>query len=495
MLDNPFKADCLFDLSSREYPGSSVQNRMGSRFKIVRDKFSDLAGKNLRNLKPIPPGRELSKAILKKGKVFMENENQEKPKVDVDRLMERVRSRIEEKQQNRSYSSEDLEAIERITLQIESQDSDSQEGDIQYRLSQINYLCDTRRPPEFFSHRKVLGPLVTGFKKVIRKLTEPYIQMVLKNQVEFNVELVRLLNQMALDFRFRWSALEKQLAGLEIKSEQMTRSLESIPQELKAQKNIFEDVLTRIEEIRDPSARESLPIDQLKKRIREPEYVQFEDRHRGSEEAIQWKQKNYLPYFQDRGPVLDIGCGRGEFLGLLKEAGIQASGVDTNQEMVRHCRAKGLETSSADGLVYLKGLPDQTLGGIFLSQVIEHLEPEVLRELVRVSFSKLRPEGILVAETINPQCLSTLSGAFYLDLSHKNPIHPEAARYLWESLGFRKVELLYLSPFPEEMKLKEMVRRDDDSYEDEMARILNENVRGLNALLYGFQDYAVLGYK
>ena len=148
-----------------------------------------------------------------------------------------------------------------------------------------------------------------------------------------------------------------------------------------------------------------------------------------------------------------------------------------------------------DGLAYLKGLSDQSLGGIFLSQVIEHLDPEALRELVRVSFAKLRPGGILLAETINPQCLSTFSGAFYLDLSHKNPIHPEAARYLLESLGFRQVELLYVSPFPEEMKLKEMVRREDDSYEDELGRILNENVRSLNALLYGFQDYAVLGYK
>ena len=425
----------------------------------------------------------------------MEQEKQEKPKVDVDRIMERVRSRIEEKKHQGNYSSEESEKIERMTLQIQSEDSDSQEGDIQYRLSQINYLCDTARPPEISSHRKVLGSLVTGFKKVIRKLTEPYIQMVLKNQVEFNVELVRLLNQMALDFRFRWSAMEKQLAGLEIKGEQMTRSLEAIPQELKAQKNVFEDVLNRIKEVPAPSIEGSLLIGQLKERVREPEYMRFEDRHRGSEEAIKWKQKNYLPYFKDRGPVLDIGCGRGEFLGLLKEAGIQASGVDTNQEFILHCRAKGLEASSGDGLVYLKSLPDLSLGGIFLSQVIEHLDPELLRELVRVGFAKLRTGGILLAETINPQCLSTFSGAFYLDLSHKNPIHPEAARYLWESYGFRQAEILYVSPFPEEMKLKEMVRREDDSYEDEMARILNENVRSLNALLYGFQDYAVLGYK
>ena len=425
----------------------------------------------------------------------MENNNQGEFKVDVNLLMERIRSRIEEKKRDGSYSPEELEKIERTTLQIQSEDSDSQEGDIQYRLSQVNYLCDSGRPPEISSHRKVLGPLVNGFKKMILKLTGPYIQMVLKNQVKFNVELVRLLNQMALDFHFRWSAMEKQLAILEKRDQEMNRSLETIPQELRSQKNVFEEILTRIKEIKDSSVEGSPPPEDLLNRVREPEYVTFENRHRGSEEAIKWKQKNYLPYFQDRKPILDIGCGRGEFLELLKEAGIPASGVDTNLEMVKHCRSKGLEASPGDGLTYLKGLSDQSLGGIFLAQVIEHLDPETLRELVRVSFAKLRPGGILLAETINPQCLSTFSSAFYLDLSHKNPIHPEAARYLWESLGFRQVELLYVSPFPEEMKLKEMIRREDDSYEDELGRILNENVRSLNALLFGFQDYAVLGIK
>ena len=136
-----------------------------------------------------------------------------------------------------------------------------------------------------------------------------------------------------------------------------------------------------------------------------------------------------------------------------------------------------------------------SLGGIFLSQVIEHLDPEILRDLVRTAFLKLAPGGALLAETINPQCLTTFSGAFYLDLSHHNPIHPEAARFLWESLGFRQVEILYVSPYPQEMRLEEMVRRDDETYEDEIARVLNENIQRLNALLYGYQDYAVVGYK
>jgi O-antigen chain-terminating methyltransferase len=229
--------------------------------------------------------------------------------------------------------------------------------------------------------------------------------------------------------------------------------------------------------------------------MRDPEYVRFEEAHRGDEEEIKWKQRQYLPYFKGKGKVLDLGCGRGEFLELLKEAGVPASGVELNRDMVAHGLGKGLDVVQGDGLVFLREVADNSLGGIFLAQVIEHLDPETLRDLVRLSFAKLAPGGVLLAETINPQCLTTFSGAFYLDLSHRNPIHPEAARFLWESLGFREVAVLYVSPYPEEMKLKEMIRREDDSYEDELARVLNEDVRRLNALLYGSQDYAVLGYK
>ncbi|MGC1402671.1 MAG: class I SAM-dependent methyltransferase [Thermodesulfobacteriota bacterium] len=425
----------------------------------------------------------------------MEPEDKVGASIDVSRIMEQIRSRIDEKKKTGHYSPEELQEMDRMTLQIQSENGEPQEGDIQYHLSQVNYLCDTRRPPELSSHRKVLGSMVIGFKKAIRKLTEPYIQMVLKRQVEFNVELVRLLNQMALDVHYRWSIQEKQLALMEKQWVQMAQSMEAIPQELRTHQNVFEEALSQINEIKIRSVETGSQIEDLKSRVREPEYVRFEDLHRGSQEEIKWKQKRYLPYFKDQGPVLDIGCGRGEFLELLREARIPASGVDTNREMIRQCQAKGLEVTHGEGMVFLKSFSDQSLGGIFLSQVIEHLKPEALRELVRVSFAKLKPGGILLAETINPQCLSTFSGAFYLDLSHYNPIHPEAARFLLESLGFRKVDILYASPFPEEMKLKEMVRRKDDSYEDELARILNENVQRLNAQLYGFQDYAVIGYK
>ena len=425
----------------------------------------------------------------------MEPEDKAASEVDVNRIMDRLRSQIQEKMTTGQYQPEDLERVERMTLQVESAESFDQEGDILYQLSQMNYLCDTGRPPELSSHRKTIGPVVLAIKKAVRTLSDPYVQMILKRQVTFNVELVRLLNQMVLDYRYRLSNQEKQIGRLEKLGEYMSRTLEDIPQELRVQKNVFEEVLSELKAMKDGSFKGQASLEELKSQVRDPDYVRFEQAHRGDEEEIKWKQKQYLPYFVEKGKVLDLGCGRGEFLELLKEAGVPASGVELNRDMVAHCLRKGLDVVQGDGLVFLRGLADNSLGGIFLAQVIEHLDPETLRDLVRLSFAKLAPGGVLLAETINPQCLTTFSGAFYLDLSHRNPIHPEAARFLWEALGFRQVAVLYVSPYPEEMKLKEMIRREDDSYEDELARVLNEDVRRLNALMYGYQDYAVLGYK
>ncbi len=425
----------------------------------------------------------------------MEPEDKAASGVDVNRIMDRLRSQIQEKMTTGQYQPEDLERVERMTLQVESSESFDQEGDILYQLSQMNYLCDTGRPPELSSHRKTIGPVVLAIKKAVRTLSDPYVQMILKRQVTFNVELVRLLNQMVLDYRYRLSNQERQIGRLEKLAEHMSRTLEELPQELRVQKNVFEEVLSELKAMKDGSFKDSASLEELKSQVRDPEYVRFEQAHRGDEEEIKWKQKQYLPYFKEKGKVLDLGCGRGEFLELLKEAGVPAAGVELNRDMVAHCLRKGLDVVQGDGLVFLRELADNSLGGIFLAQVIEHLDPETLRDLVRLSFAKLTPGGVLLAETINPQCLTTFSGAFYLDLSHRNPIHPEAARFLWEALGFRQVAVLYVSPYPEEMKLKEMIRREDDSYEDELARVLNEDVRRLNALMYGYQDYAVLGYK
>ncbi|MGH7268610.1 MAG: class I SAM-dependent methyltransferase, partial [Candidatus Rokuibacteriota bacterium] len=224
-------------------------------------------------------------------------------------------------------------------------------------------------------------------------------------------------------------------------------------------------------------------------------YLAFEDRHRGTREEIRQRQRGYLDLFRE-GPVLDVGCGRGEFLELCREAKVDAHGIDVDPDMVARCREAGLEAERADALGYLMELPNGSLGGLFCSQVIEHLPPEAVIALVRLAHAKLRPGGVLLCETPNPTCLSVFSGAFYVDLTHIKPIHPQAAVFVLEAAGFREVEVRYVNAYPPDMRLQLLeplwyMRR----YEEAFLQALNENFVRLNELLWGAQDYAVIGRR
>jgi SAM-dependent methyltransferase len=175
-----------------------------------------------------------------------------------------------------------------------------------------------------------------------------------------------------------------------------------------------------------------------------PDYFAFEARMRGSTADVRERQRVYVDDFRDHAPVLDVGCGRGELLGLLREAGIEARGVDADADMVAYARGEGLEVDQADALAYLDGLPDASLGGIFAGQVVEHLPPAPLFRLLELAVSRLRPGGVLVAETINP--LSPLAlRSYFADLTHAQPLVPETLALLAREAGFREVETRFLN--------------------------------------------------
>ena len=166
------------------------------------------------------------------------------------------------------------------------------------------------------------------------------------------------------------------------------------------------------------------------------EYRGFEDVFRGSEQLIRDRQRRYLPIIGGREPVLDFGCGRGELLDLLREAGISYLGVDSDAGMVARCRDKGHnEVIHADGLEHLERLPDGSLGVVFAAQVIEHLTEQQLRMLLKVARVKLADGGLLIAETVNPHCPPALK-TFWVDLTHRIPIFPEVALELCREAGF-----------------------------------------------------------
>jgi O-antigen chain-terminating methyltransferase len=222
------------------------------------------------------------------------------------------------------------------------------------------------------------------------------------------------------------------------------------------------------------------------------DYFGFEERFRGNEEDIQQRQRLYLEYFKGARDVLDIGCGRGEFLALLKSAGIEATGVDADLDMVLLCREKGLAVVEADAFAYLESLPDASVGGIFSAQMIEHLDAGQIIRLVQLSHRKLRPDGVLILETPNPRCLTVFAESFYMDLSHIRLIHPETARFLLECMGFGNVELKFSAPVERSARVPPFPA---DGLPEAALADFNRGIERLNELLYGYQDYAVIGAK
>jgi SAM-dependent methyltransferase len=225
-------------------------------------------------------------------------------------------------------------------------------------------------------------------------------------------------------------------------------------------------------------------------------YVGFEDQFRGSREVIRARLESYLPFFEGQSDVLDVGCGRGEFLDLLAERGIPGRGVDLNHEMAEVCRARGLDVTEADAVGYLSGLPDASLGGIFAAQVVEHLEPGYLLRFLEVSFHKLRPGGRLVLETLNPACWVAFFESYIRDITHRWPLHPETLKYLVTASGFTGTSIEFRSPIPEQDRLQPVaLPAGADATLADVVEAFNGNAAKLNARMFTYLDYAVIGEK
>jgi SAM-dependent methyltransferase len=175
-----------------------------------------------------------------------------------------------------------------------------------------------------------------------------------------------------------------------------------------------------------------------------PDYFAFESRLRGPTELVRDRQRPYVDDFRDAAPVLDVGCGRGELLQLLREAGVEARGVDADADMVAYARGEGLDVEHADLIAHLGTTADATLGGVFAGQVVEHLPPPALLRFLELARAKLRPGGVIVLETINP--LSPLALRHYFaDLTHSQPLVPQTLELLVSESGFRDTETRYLN--------------------------------------------------
>ncbi len=342
---------------------------------------------------------------------------------------------------------------------------------------------------------RVRGLVLVPPKLVLRKLVRWYVEPIAAEQRAFNTAALRLVDDVTA-----WTAA--QVEDVHRNLEYVHRSLDEVGRKvndagdlsarLERRGSELEDRLLRVE--RRPAAalppRAGAQVPSATPATQAPfDYFAFEGRMREGRDEIRRRQAPYVDDFRDAGPVLDVGCGRGEFLTLLREAGVEARGVDLDADMVAFCRGEGLDVEQADAVEWLAGLEDASLGGIFGAHVVEHMPPESLVRFLSLAGTKLRPGARLVLETPNPVSLVALKH-YFADLTHSQPLVPETLAFLVRQAGFQDVEIRYLSEVPEHERLRPVELPAEPQLAD-AQRALDANVTRLNDVVFGPQDYAV----
>lgn len=218
----------------------------------------------------------------------------------------------------------------------------------------------------------------------------------------------------------------------------------------------------------------------------EPWYTNdaFEAAFRGTRQDLLDRYADLADQLVGCGPVLDIGCGRGELLELLGERSVEAWGVETDGVLAAAACADGLDVRHGDGIAALREADHGSLGGVLLIQVIEHLTSQQSVDLVALAATRVRSGGKVVVETVNPQSLYVYAHAFYIDPTHVRPVHPAWLMFLFKEAGFADVSIDWRSPPPAA-----------DSLQPVGDAVHDANVERLNQLLFAAQDYAVIATR
>ena len=427
-----------------------------------------------------------------------------------------IMSQIHENMKQRGYDVEELKKLSngiRIPQSIGT-DVGGFDGTVAY----VNMSAQVQYWWQIPAQGGLKGKIRVFVNKVMRKLTFFYMKHVIDQQNIFNMytanaftsmqDIIRKLEADNEELNLKLSALYNQNAALSAKVEKIdieclekakeyekkTREIESLYAQRQNEINsLYTAIGARLSRLNTKTP-ENVQIEASKKlspdiipdtyTTHSFDYFLFESKYRGTTDEIKARQAHYLEYFKGQENILDLGCGRGEFLELLNENGIKSEGIDMLPENIALCKEKNLDVKLGDGIAYLSSLPDNSLGGIFSAQVIEHISNEQLVELIRLSRKKLKDGAKLVLETLNPQCLMIYAESFYMDPSHTKPVHPYVVKFIAECEGFIKNELIYMTPSDEKMLLPV-----DENEKSESS------FRTINSLLFGNREYALIAEK
>jgi hypothetical protein len=439
-------------------------------------------------------------------------EQGETQRVNIAELMAEIRTRIKA----------DMEAHrdERITISpLAGKFVDSKgikHGDLQLaenlRYLNTQYAFETALTPDsVVTHRQgLLGKLVVTFKrKCIGFIRNSVLSKYLESERGFVEHLVRHLNdtgryidardeRITRDLELLMQRIddEKTLSifGLQRQLVDLSTSFEQRLSHVDAMVRGLEGIINNLKTVTDPNPPVAATTPAAGAEAPDVSYLLLENRYRGSEAEIERRLRIYPELFKgSKGPVLEIGSGRGELQRLFTAAGIESYGVDLDQVMVNVANDHGCKTMYGDGIAHLRSLQDGSLGGIVAIQVVEHLTRDQLHELCTLAKRKVRQGGVIAFETINPQSLVALSSNYFRDPTHVWPMHPDTLGYMATLAGLAVKEVKMLSPVAMNHLLKEIPI--DSSHKPAVADAIhriNENIAQLNRLLYGHQDYCLV---
>ncbi len=351
-------------------------------------------------------------------------------------------------------------------------------------LHQANISVDINHPSPIFSGRnKAIRWLALRVRQIIQAEIRFTLDPIIHNQKLHNSYTVNTLNQIYSLLKHLDKITRENRAQLQHNEQKISRQSEEITglgKEMSTQKSEITGLETEV-------TNHKLDLLNLTETIF-PNlnwcYLEFENRFRGSEEEIQNRQLNYLQFIKNalkntEGEfVLEAGCGRGEFLKILKENKIPVKGIDTNPTMIQFNIERDRPAELIDANSFLNSISDNSLVGITAFQVIEHYLPEYLVKFVQLSYQKIAKGGVIILETVNPMSLFSLTH-FWYDITHKKPIPPDMIKFYLEIAGFDDVSIIFSGNVPNELQLAGN----------------DENIKKLNQILFGPQDYAIIAWK
>lgn len=432
--------------------------------------------------------------------------------INVEEIMSKIRENIQKRRQSGAYDPQ-METL--INQPLKKPPVSAGEGDIKSDLDYLNSHWDVHAEYSITSHRPVIGQLLISGRQLIHGEVKRYVDIIAGKQTEFNLRIIRSIKNILNRLETRMENVNSRIDNVDNRIDNVDKRIDNVDNRIteikddidrKVSANVNEMFSVVNNDIKNKAWLANLLDERIKENVTKKNrdvpnygilnYFLFEEKYRGSTEDIKQRQSIFLEYFRNCRNVLDIGCGRGEFLSLLKENSIGAKGIDMNEDMVLFCQKNGLDVNKTDALSYLNSLENKSLDGIFSGQVVEHMQPGELIDLVKLSYDKMKYGTYFIAETINPLCLSVFARSFYMDLSHVKPVHPETIKFILESVGFREIQFKFFSPFPEAGRLGKLAITDDlNNKEKASLETMNQNIDKLNSLLYGYQDYAVIAKK